>query len=200
MKLEFLALKWVVTEKYNDYLYGHSFSVATDNNPLTYVLTTAKLDATGHRWLAALASYDFDIHYKPGKNNIDADALSRYPEQGEQCSDKEQINNEAVKAVCRTIQHTPYIETVAMSSVDIMEVTECPGMPMAQIDVREIRKQQREDTVLGYWIPAVKDKTLPRQHTTSRDNQTMVRSFKSLKMVRGVLYREVEESGQIEAA
>ncbi len=46
------------------------------------------------------------------------------------------------------------------------------------------------------WIPAVKDKALPRQHPTSRDNQTMFRSFKSLKMVRGVLYREVEESGQ----
>ncbi len=49
MKLEFLALKWAVTEKFNDYLYGNKFTVLTDNNPLTYVLTTAKLDATGHR-------------------------------------------------------------------------------------------------------------------------------------------------------
>ena len=48
MKLEFLALKWAATEKFADYLYGSKFSVVTDNNPLTYVLTTAKLDATGH--------------------------------------------------------------------------------------------------------------------------------------------------------
>ncbi|PVD35568.1 hypothetical protein C0Q70_02531 [Pomacea canaliculata] len=34
-KLEFLALKWAVTEKFHDYLYGHSFSVLTDNNPMT---------------------------------------------------------------------------------------------------------------------------------------------------------------------
>lgn len=45
----------------------------TDNNPLTYVLTTAKLSATGHRWLAALSTYDFGIQYRPGRENIDAD-------------------------------------------------------------------------------------------------------------------------------
>ena len=70
-KLEFLALKWAVTKKYHDYLYGQKFVVTTDNNPLTYVLTTAKLDATGHRWLADLATYDFNIVYKAGKTNIE---------------------------------------------------------------------------------------------------------------------------------
>lgn len=195
MKLEFLALKWAITEKYHDYLYGHSFSAVTDNNPLTYVLTTAKLDATGHRWLAALASYDFDIIYKPGKKNVDADAMSRYPERpSEEGKDSEQISVESVKAVCNTLQQQPYIETIAMS-IDVMEVTECPGAPMSQIDVREIRKQQREDTVLGLWINAVKDRVPPKQHPTSRDQQTMYKSFRSFKMDRGILYREVEEKG-----
>nr|KAG5706796.1 hypothetical protein BaRGS_004131 [Batillaria attramentaria] len=78
-KLEFLALKWAVCEKFKDYLYGAEFVVFTDNNPLTYVLSTAKLDATGHRWLAALAAFKFSIRYKPGINNTDADTLSRMP-------------------------------------------------------------------------------------------------------------------------
>ena len=60
-KLEFLALKWAITEKLHDYLYGANFTVVTDNNPLTYALSKAKLDATGHRWLSALAPYDFNI-------------------------------------------------------------------------------------------------------------------------------------------
>ena len=48
-KLEFLALKWAICEHFRDYLYHASdFIVYTDNNPLTYVLTTAKLNATGH--------------------------------------------------------------------------------------------------------------------------------------------------------
>lgn len=34
-KLEFLALKWSVCEKFHDYLYGANFVVVTDNNPLT---------------------------------------------------------------------------------------------------------------------------------------------------------------------
>ncbi|GFR77252.1 ty3/Gypsy family of RNase HI in long-term repeat domain-containing protein [Elysia marginata] len=55
------------------------FLVRTDNNPLTYVLTSAKLDATGHRWLAALSAFDFEIEYTPGVSNQDADALSRLP-------------------------------------------------------------------------------------------------------------------------
>ena len=46
-KLEFLALKWAVTDRFHEYLYGGKFEVYTDNNPLTYILTTAKLDTTG---------------------------------------------------------------------------------------------------------------------------------------------------------
>ena len=78
-KLEFLALKWAVTDHFHKYLYGDKFEVYTDNNPLTYILTTAKLDATGQRRVAKLADYNFSLHYRSGKSNIDADALSRIP-------------------------------------------------------------------------------------------------------------------------
>ncbi|XP_023191355.1 peroxisomal trans-2-enoyl-CoA reductase isoform X6 [Xiphophorus maculatus] len=37
----------------------------------------SKLDATGHRWLAALSTYSFQLQYRAGKQNLDADALSR---------------------------------------------------------------------------------------------------------------------------
>lgn len=62
-QLEFLALKWVVVHKFHDYLYGAKFTVCTDNNPLTYNLTTAKLSTTRYHWLAALSTYDFDVLY-----------------------------------------------------------------------------------------------------------------------------------------
>ena len=60
-KLEFLALKWPVTERFLEYLYGGEFEVYMDNNPLTYILTTAKLDAMGQRWVASLANYNIKI-------------------------------------------------------------------------------------------------------------------------------------------
>ena len=58
MKLELLALKWAVTEKFREYLLGAKFTVFTDNNPMCY-LQTAKLGAVEHRWLAQLALFDF---------------------------------------------------------------------------------------------------------------------------------------------
>ena len=76
-KLEFLVLKWAVVEKYHEYLYGSTFDVHTDNNPLTYVLTTAKLDAASYHWVTSLGNYNFRLCYRAGKANIDADALLR---------------------------------------------------------------------------------------------------------------------------
>ena len=51
----------------------------TDNNPLTYVITSAKLDATGPCWVAGLANYNFALNYQSDKINVDADALSHIP-------------------------------------------------------------------------------------------------------------------------
>ena len=66
-KFEFLALKWSVTERFHEYLYGRHFEAYTDNNPLTYILTTARLDAARQRWVASLANYNFKIFYRSGK-------------------------------------------------------------------------------------------------------------------------------------
>ena len=65
-KLEVLALKWAVTERFHEYVYRGEFG----NNPLTYILTSTKLDATSQRWVAGLANYNFIIFYKCGKQNV----------------------------------------------------------------------------------------------------------------------------------
>ena len=96
-KLEFLALKWAITDWFHEYLYSGTFEVHTDNNPLTYVLTTAKLDATGQRWIASLTNYNFTIQYRSGKQNIDADALSRIPWDIESTSDPVLIKSALVR-------------------------------------------------------------------------------------------------------
>ena len=76
-KLEFLALKWAVTQQFREYLMYQPFTVQTDNNPLTYVLMTPNLDATGHRWVSALARFNFRLEYLRGADNRVADVLSR---------------------------------------------------------------------------------------------------------------------------
>ena len=78
-KIELMALKWSVCDKFKDYLLGSKFTVFTDNNPLCYI-KSSKLGAAQIRWLSELALYDFDIVYRTGKSNLVADALSRRPE------------------------------------------------------------------------------------------------------------------------
>lgn len=79
-KLEFLAMKLAIWQRFRDCLfYSPPFTVYTDNNPLTYVLTTATLNATTHRWVAELIDFQFSIKYRPGRTNGDADGLSRMP-------------------------------------------------------------------------------------------------------------------------
>ena len=77
-KLELLALKWSVCEKFRDYLIGSKFTVLTDNNPLTYV-RTSQLGTSQISWPSDLALFDFNIKYRAGKSNQAADALSRQP-------------------------------------------------------------------------------------------------------------------------
>ena len=62
--LEFLTLEWSVMEYFKEYLTYSPFVVQTDNNPLTYVLTMPNLDATGHWWVSALASFQFKLEYQ----------------------------------------------------------------------------------------------------------------------------------------
>ena len=66
MKLEFQALKWAIMEHFKEYLLYQPFLVKTDNNPLTYIMTTPNLDASGHQWVSALAKYDFQLEYQKG--------------------------------------------------------------------------------------------------------------------------------------
>lgn len=100
-KLDFLELKWTITEQFRDYFYyAPTFVVYTDNNSLTYVLTTEKLNAAGLSWVGELADYPFEIQYKSGKLNTDADRLSRlsadFKEYMDSCS--ETISPERLRA------------------------------------------------------------------------------------------------------
>ena len=65
-KLEFLALKWAVTEHFKEYLLYQSFGVWMGNNPLMYIMLTPNLDATGHQWVGALTQFNFKLEYQKG--------------------------------------------------------------------------------------------------------------------------------------
>ena len=61
MKKEFLALKWVIAEQFQEYLLWKPFIVRADNNLLTYIMTASNLDAIQHGWVESLARFTFSI-------------------------------------------------------------------------------------------------------------------------------------------
>ncbi|KAL5021393.1 hypothetical protein ScPMuIL_000548, partial [Solemya velum] len=182
-KLEFLALKWAVTEKFQDYLYGHKFTVLTDSNPLTYVLSTAKLDATGHRWLAALAAYNFNIKYRPGVNNSDADALSRLCE----------VNTDSVSAICQMINCQPFVESLSLSSEALLDDVNNFISDTLSISHREIHRAQLEDPDIGPCLKYTQNKG--NNTSVTRDNP-FHKALGSFRIVGGVLYRDVIFDGE----
>ena len=108
-KLELLALKWVVTEKFRDYLLGSPFQVYTDNNLLAYIMES-KLGASQIRWLSELALFDFVIKYRTGQSNRAADALSCHPF-NPNCEDSFS-ENEADSDECEFISYSLVCEAV----------------------------------------------------------------------------------------
>ena len=153
--LEFLALKWAITEKFSDYLKTNMFKVLTDNNPLNYVLTFARLDATTQRWIAVLSSYDFEIRYKPGIKNSDADGMSRLPALLKHTGN---ISPESVKAICIMVHEQPVIETISLSTglMDSLDV----APPLDQLDVSFYQSQ---DSIVQYRISRVRSEKKPPQ-------------------------------------
>nr|GEV86475.1 transposon Ty3-G Gag-Pol polyprotein [Tanacetum cinerariifolium] len=64
-------------KKWRQYLLGRRFRVFTDHHSLKHLLTQTIQTPEQHKWLTKLLGYDFELHYKPGKENKVAHALSR---------------------------------------------------------------------------------------------------------------------------
>jgi hypothetical protein len=73
---ELLAVIWAV-KHFRPYLYGRKFTIYTDHRPLAWLYSLKEPNSKLTRWRLRLQEYDFEIIYKSGKQNLNADALSR---------------------------------------------------------------------------------------------------------------------------
>ena len=197
-KLEFLALKWAVCEKFHEYLYGSNmFEVYTDNNPLTYVLSSAKLDACGQRWVAKLANYNFTTKYKCELSNVEADALSRisWPEV---LADNEDLD---VDLDCMDTHVVNAILTGSRSKSSLIESVSCsskiipPELSLDSDSSSNINwmKEQRADPNLTVIIKLIESGQLQKRKLHGKDSpevKSLLRIRKSLKLVKDILYRK----------
>jgi len=167
-KREFLALKWSMTDKFHDYLIGSKVTVVTDNNPLCYVLKNAKLDATSHRWLAALSIYDFDLKYRRGPTHIDADGLSRRPQPPpEEDEEYQEVLQKAEFLLDRAKQFDTILEREAINAImsvnGISHPVNC--FPQTSSD----QPQGRSEKKLWVWAQETTSDFIPAVETVTRD-------------------------------
>ena len=136
----------------------NEFVVHTDNNPLTYIFSSANLDAAGQRWVAHLASYNFSLEYQKGKDNTVANFLSQMNE----CLPEEevqeylnQILDPGVKAVLdnaimpieehaeQGVRPTPGYRGDCQE-----EAVEARPARLATTNVTDWKQEQKEDPIL----------------------------------------------------
>ena len=188
-----------MTDKFHDYLYGNNFTVYMDNTPLTYVLLSAKLDATGHRWLASLANYNFKLVYRSWKSNGDADGLSRRPQE------YEEMLPEVVNAICQAYivmrEDYPYVENLVVNCSPVIvdavqtDVTSPEGTDLGNINWQQ---EQMADRVLHRVIELIKSDYHPQQGLTKKpaDVSRYFREWKKLYLLENVLYRSTMFNGE----
>ncbi|KAL2085708.1 hypothetical protein ACEWY4_019028 [Coilia grayii] len=185
MKLEFVALKWAVTERFREYLLGAQFVVYTDNNPLSH-LQTAKLAAVEQRWASQLAVFNFELRYRPGTANRNADALSR--------------------------QHDPPIlpVTAIASGITVPSELQMARESMAPPEASaiistldaapirlpaDLRSLQTKDSVVGGFLTYWRRGRPPNRQKRAQEAEAVLELARQWRRIReqdGILYREIQ--------
>ena len=212
-KQEVLALKWVVMEQFHEYLspYGknrNEFVVRTNNNLLTYIFSSANLDAAGQRWVAHLASYNFSLEYQKGKDNTVADFLSQMNERLPEEEVQEYLNKIPYRGVKVVLNNaiTPLEEHAEQG---VRPTPDCQGdcqeetvgarpTRLATTNVTDWKQEQKEDPAL-YQV----DKHLRALHETfkaalhkvldKKATAAYVKAKEQLRIKNGLLYHKTQQ-------
>ena len=210
MKLELLALYWAVTQKYRDLLLGTEFIVFTDNNPLSYLQTTAKLGATETRWAAELAQFTFTIKYRSGRSNKNADALSRKVHHGEEppvarleeiASDSFSLQGwgrgtlvpECVRVCAEDTIASALLQESRIRSTVVAVST---FLSISHEDVAVMQKGDEATGRLWYHWQRRHPPTLRQLMKEPKPARKLLREWKRIREEHGVLYRVVQINGQ----
>lgn len=110
-EIEALAILYCCS-KFRQYLIGHKIILQTDHHALTFIkqckLTSGRLT----RWVLALQEFDFTIEHIPGKMNVAADMLTRYPRTDENRTESK-IRINKIRPVSFSKELTQIIKNIA---------------------------------------------------------------------------------------
>ena len=212
-KQEFLTLKWGVTEQFHEYLppYGmnrNEFVVHTDNNPLTYIFSSANLDAAGQRWVACLTSYNFSLEYQKGKDNAVANFLSWMNERLPKEEVQEYLNKIPYPGV-KAVLDNAIMPIEERAEQGVRPTPDCQGdcqeemvgarpTRLATTNVTDWKQEQKEDPVL-YQVakhlraPCETFKAALHKVLDKKATAAYVKAKEQLLIKNGLLYRKTQQ-------
>ena len=168
----------------------------TNNNLFTYVLTTAKLDAASHCWVASLANYNFRLHYQAGKTNINADALSRvsWPEcMPDNLGTSLKVKAASIRAIQEAALDQPACPIEAYSyDLHVIGAVQ-DSQQVAQMTLDDWQQAQEVDPVLGIIIKRLQEGMLEQEWCKKIDSPKLhqyKRERNNLVIQKGILYRQ----------
>lgn len=181
MKLEFLAMKWAMAEKFREYLWGQQCVVWTDNNPLSY-LSTAKLGATEQRWVAQLSAFNYSVRYRPGRMNKNADSLSRQRIVG------------AAEAMEHALPGTVLPESLQQAACEeqLQPVTQAAISVLPSRTIADLRVFQAADPTISAFLPFWYQQRMPSQaekEVLPLQTRGLLRQWDRIVHMNGLLYR-----------
>ena len=169
----------------------------TDNNPLTYILTTPNLDATQHHWLESLAGFTFSIEYQKGRDNAVADALNHVASKLNAEAVKSILDGVTVWATGRADAHDPMVAGVderIHKQVEETAVQAWTTHTHANLHVMDWVAAQQEDPILKIvmeWISShtVQDlKDLLGDHPMTEEGMAIIGEQKKFMLLQGAPY------------
>jgi His(2)-Cys(2) zinc finger./Integrase core domain. len=159
---EALAIVYSVLH-FRPYLYGHKFTLVTDHKPLVWFQKSTSPDSRVTKWRLKLLEYDFDVVYKAGKMNVNADALSRNPVKGRDIA--QAVIYEREKDIpLEGNDDEPFIEELLETPIHSEVQAEVYATPIRQIRGVQARDPPRRSPRLrqrAVWGGEVEEPELP---------------------------------------
>ena len=149
-----LAAVIAMCRKWDHILKYRKFILNTDSRALKYLQTLKQPTGIWFRWLQELQAYDFEVKHRPGKENLNADNMSRCDHLPEPTKEEMKEAEEEVCTICEK-ELMQYIEELDDEEriAELFE-TETPQIrEMHQfgrdISIHHVRRAQKEDPIVA---------------------------------------------------
>ena len=163
-------------------------------------MSTAKLDATSHRWLASLGSFNFKSVYRSGKSSGDADGLSK------KLQITEELFPDIISAICEALtvsqDNCPLAENLVLTGcptiLDSVDPQNDQSVDCTDISTVDWAQEQASDVTIGRVIQLVKIGYKPQDIDRKSENVDVSKYFREwnkLSLCDNILYRSTVLNG-----